>query len=421
MHILTAQTGRHTEVLPKISGAPVWLCGLQTTIFIMLACCFVGLGIFGGPSYQAAATTNISAAAQTSATTSLEAQILTGQELLYHGHFDDALTVAATLKSKFPRDTRPAFLQTLIYRWLTRIEPDSAARQQQFEQSVRATIELAQATLKHDRGNVNAVLVLAASYGYRAEYYQFQRERWNKAYDDAVRMQEYLERAKELETSGNIDVQLGLGLYNYYAYVYRKKIGWWKFLVSLPKGDKKKGIAQITTVREHGTHLRVEAWYFLTEIYKRDDDYGDQAIPEAKALHLAYPEQPYFHIFLAGLYHARQDWHNSLQTAQAVLKQADTSPYYSRYITAQATYLVGESSFYLGQYDDALSAFNAIITAQPSNPPYLLPWAYLRRGTIYSLNDRKADAVAEYQHVLKLDDTLNVHELARGFLKNMQK
>ncbi len=422
MHILIAQAHRRTEILPKIpADTLVRLCGSHIKIFIILACCFIGAGVFGGASYQAAATTKISAAAQTSATASLKAQIIAGQELLYHGRFDDALVLAATLKTNFPQDTRPAFLQTLIYRWLTRIEPDSAARQKQFEQSVRATIELAHDTLRHDPGNVNALLVLAASYGYRAEYYQFQKDRWNKAYDDAVRMQEYLEHAKDAEVSGNIDIQLGFGLYNYYAYVYRKKIGWWKFLVSLPKGDKKKGLAQIATVREQGTHLRVEAWYFLTEIYKRDDDYRDQAIPEAEALHLAYPEQPYFHIFLAGLYHARQDWRNSLQTAQSVLEQAGTSPYYSHYIVYQATYLIGESSFYLGKYDDALTAFNAIITAQPSNPPYLLPWAYLRRGTIYNLSDRKADAVAEYQQVLKLDDALNVHDLARGFLKNMQQ
>ncbi len=361
------------------------------------------------------------AARQASAAASLEAQILAGQELLYHGHFDDALSLAETLKTGFPQDPRPAFLQTLIYRWLARIDPDSETLQRQFEESARNTIALALDILRHDPGNVNAVLVLAASYGYRAEYYQFQKDRWNKAYDDAVRMQGYLERAKKLEQNGNIDVQLGLGLYNYYAYVYRKKIGWWNFVVSLPKGDKEKGIAQIKTVRDQGTYLRVEAWYFLTDIYKRDGDYRDQAIPEAKALHLAYPEHPYFHIFLAGIYHARQDWQNSQQTAQAVLRQAAASPYYSDYIVYQATYLVGESSFYLGKYNDALNAFDAIVAARPANPAYLLPWAYLRRGTIYNLTNRKAEAVEQYQQVLKLEDALNVHELAQGFLKNMHK
>ena len=368
-----------------------------------------------------AVVTLLNAWCGTSAAESLETQILTGQELLYHGRFDEVLSLTETLKADFPDDPRPPFLQALIYRWMARIDPDSERLQQQFEQRIGDTISLAHAIVDHDPDNVNAVLVLAASYGYRAEYYQFQKDRWNKAYDDAVRMQGYLERARQLEQAGNIDVQLGLGLYNYYAYVYRKKIGWWNFVVSLPKGDKEKGIRQINTVREQGTYLRVEAWYFLTEIYKRDDDYREYAIPTAEALHRTYPEHPYFHIFLAGLYHARQDWQNSLKTAQDVLQQAAVSPYYSDYIIYQATYLVGESSYYLGKHSDALDAFDRIIMKHPSNPAYLLPWAYLRRGTIYNLTNRTSEAKEQYQQVLKLDDVLNVHELAREFLKNMEQ
>jgi hypothetical protein len=352
--------------------------------------------------------------------TSIETQILKGQEALYHARFDEALSISSTLITAFPEDPRPYLLQALTYRWLSRIDPDSETFQTQFEQTVKKTIKVATALQNHQPNHVNALLTLAAAYGYRAEYYQFQKNRWSKAYDDGVRMQEYLEKAKDLQLSEDIDIQLGLGLYNYYAYVYRKKIGWWNFLVSLPKGDKAKGIAQINTVREQGIYLRVEAWYFLTEIYKHDDDYRDLAVPTTEALHQAYPEHPYFHIFLAGLYHSRQDWRSSLRTAQAVLEAAQISSYYSDYIIYQAHYLVGESAYYTGQNQEALQHFNVIIAEHPSKPAYLLPWAHLRRGTIYKLSEKNTEAVTEYQQVLKLDNVLNVHELARSFLKSMQ-
>lgn len=390
--------------------APAWERERHSAavLWSILAWCCLAVGGWLGPAPSVVAAP------------SCEAQILEGQELLYHGRFDAALAIFSDLQASFPDDPRPYFLQALTYRWLARIDPESEKRQQQFEKSIGKSIAVSGTLLKHDAEHVHAVLVLAASYGYRAEYYQFQKDRWNKAYDDAVRMRDYLDRAKELEQAGNIDVQLGLGLYNYYAYVYRKKIGWWNFLVSLPKGDKERGIAQIQTVREQGTYLRVEAWYFLTEIFKSDDDYGEYAIPTTKALHEAYPEHPYFHIFLAGLYHARQDWRNSLRTAQAVLESAKHSPYYSDYIIYQATYLVGESSFYLGHYDDALAAFDVIVAKRPAKPAYLLPWSHLRRGTIYSLTEKKARAIEEYQQVFELDDALDVHALARGFLDRLE-
>ena len=81
---------------------------------------------------------------------------------------------------------------------------------------------------------------------------------------------------------------------------------------------------------------------------------------------------------------------------------------------------MGESSFYLGEHEEALRQFDAIITAKPTKPSYLLPWSHLRRGTIYNLSGKKAEAATEYRQVLALDDTLHVHDLARAFLKNQK-
>lgn len=264
------------------------------------------------------------------------------------------------------------------------------------------------------------MLYLAATYGYRAEYYNFLKNRWDKAYDDGVKMRKLLEKAENFSASDTIDVQLGYGLYNYYAYVYREKIGRWRFLFSLPKGDKKKGIELLHTVREKGTYLKVEAWYFLIDIYKKERD-RDKAVSLCEQLHQTYPSHPFFHIVLAGIYHRNNDWQNSLRTAQEILERAENNPYYSDYIIYQAKYLTGESSFFIGKYQEALQQFDEIIASEPPEPPYLLPWSHLRRGNIYDRIGKKNEATAEYQLVLQMENVLKVHDWAKGALKNQQR
>jgi tetratricopeptide (TPR) repeat protein len=349
-------------------------------------------------------------------------QILSAQEALYNGNFEDALQLFTSLTQAYPNDPKGYFFVALTYRWLTRIDPESSYYQKQFEQASETAIRIAKSLLDKDDTHVEAILYLAATYGYRAEYYNFLKNRWDKAYDDGIKMREYLGKAEKFSLSDNIDVQLGYGLYNYYAYVYRKKIGWWRFLLSLPKGDKEKGIELLQTVRKKGVYLKVEAWYFLIDIYKKEEgDSMAKAISLCEQLHRTYPSHPYFHIFLAGLYHKHLDWKNSIRTATEILEQSKTNPYYSSdFIVYQAKYLIGESSFYIGKYQEALRQFDEIIGVNPSHPSYLVPWSHLRRGTIYDLTGKKDEAAVEYQLVLKMENVLHVHNLAEGLLKNQK-
>lgn len=350
----------------------------------------------------------------------IQADILAGQSALYQGRFVEAIQQFTTLTKNFPTDPKGYFFLALTYRWLTRIDPEAEEAQQDFEQAAKQSIAIAQRLVDKDPKNLEALLYLAATYGYRAEYYNFLQNRWDKAYDDGVKMWETLKQAQALDLEGNVDVQLGYGLYYYYADFYRKKIGWWQFLAALPKGDRAKGIALVKMVREQGIYLNVEAWYFLADIYKRDNEFKGQAAPLAASLYQAYPGNPYFHIFLAGIYHATHDWANAIRTAQDILSQAGTAEYYSQYIVYQAKYLIGESEYFLGRYQEALRQFDEIITARPATPAYLLPWSHLRRGAIYDVTGEKEKAAADYHAVLKLDDVLRVHQLAEELLKNQK-
>ncbi|MBD3308764.1 tetratricopeptide repeat protein [candidate division KSB3 bacterium] len=347
-------------------------------------------------------------------------QILAGQEAMYQGQFEQALQQFTALTQAHPDDPRGHFFLALTYRWLTRIDPSSKTYQRHFERTIKQAIRVAEALLEDTTRQAEALLYLAAAYGYRGEYYNFLKHSWSKAYDDGVKMQKYLKKAEKL-SDDLIDMQLGFGLYNYYAYRYRDKIGWWRFLLSLPKGDREKGIRLLETVRQQGVYARVEAWYFLIEIYKDEKESIAKAIALCEDLHQTYPNQPFFHTLLAGIYHKGHKWQQSVSTARDILAQAPANPYYSDYLIYQAHYLIGEGLFFLGQYDQALEKFDAIIASNPQDPEYLLPWSHLRRGTIYNLTGHPDAAKAEYNLVLEMQDVQNVHELAKGLLKNHKK
>lgn len=352
----------------------------------------------------------------------IQQKILAGQEALYSGEFDKASNIFTALIEVYPADPKGYFFLALTYRWLTRVDPTSKTYQRQFEKKIKKAISVAESLHEKDKNSVEALLYLAASYGYRAEYYNFLKQEWSKAYDDGVKMRKYLGKAEKFSQT-TIDVQLGYGLYNYYAYLYREKIGWWRFLLSLPRGDKEKGIKLLETVHQKGIYTRIEAWYFLIIIYKDDADkeLRQKAIALSEALHRKYPNHPYFHILLAGIYHKYHDRENAIRVSRDVIKHAPGNAYYSDSIVYQAKYVIAESRFYMGKYDEALQGFNEIIASQQQHPPYLLPWSHLRRGTIYNLIGEKEKAAAEYNLVLEMEDVLNVHELAKGLLKNYQR
>ena len=349
----------------------------------------------------------------------IHANVTAGLDALYRGDFERAATLFATQIKNYPDDPKAYFFLALTKRWLTRIEPGSALYQKEFEDAMAKSINLCKSRLEQTPNDPEATLYLGASYGYNAEYYNFLKFDWSRAYHNGVKMRDYLEKASDLPNI-SVDAQLGYALYNYYAYRYRDKIGRWRFLLSLPKGDREKGIAMLEALRQTGIYSQVEAWYFLIEIYKEEKNSQEQAIALCRTLHETYPNNPFFHTLLAGTYHKFHDWEQSQLMGREIIANAG-SPNYSDYLVYQAKYLVGESAFFQGNYQEAAPFFDDIIAARPELPTYLVPWAHLRRGAIYRQTGQKEKAIEEFKLVLKMKDVHHVHDFAEAMLKNQPK
>ena len=95
------------------------------------------------------------------------------------------------------------------------------------------------------------------------------RESWLSAADDGREALPLIEHANEVDPK-NIDVQLGFGIYNYYADVLPEKYPVVKpFMIFLPSGDKELGIKQLKNAAKNGKYTKYEAQYFLMTLYYR--------------------------------------------------------------------------------------------------------------------------------------------------------
>ena len=155
-----------------------------------------------------------------------------------------------------------------------------------------------------DTKNVEAAFFLAAAYAFKGRLYS-ERKRWTKAAFAGKNALKYLEISKG-KSELSPELLFGDGLYNYYSkwipeeYPSLKPLLWF-----FAKGNKQVGIKQLEKTAYTAFYTRVEARYFLLQIYAMENE-NEKCFELAKYMHQTYPDNPYFH-----RYYARQSFVNA--------------------------------------------------------------------------------------------------------------
>jgi tetratricopeptide (TPR) repeat protein len=108
----------------------------------------------------------------------------------------------------------------------------------------------------------------------------------------------YFEKCK-----GNADfspeLQFGDGMYDYYAQWIPENYPLLKpILMFFPKGNKVTGIKELEKTANTAFYTRVEARYFLIQIYSMENQY-DKAYEMSKYMAEQYPDNPFFERYYA--------------------------------------------------------------------------------------------------------------------------
>src|SRR5690606_24793535 len=101
------------------------------------------------------------------------------------------------------------------------------------------------------------------------------------------------------EENINPELLFGDGVYNYYSkWIHENYKSLRPLLTFFRKGNKELGIKQLENVANNAFYSRMEARYFLVQIYAMEKQPG-KSLQMSAQMHHMYPDNSFFHRFVA--------------------------------------------------------------------------------------------------------------------------
>jgi tetratricopeptide (TPR) repeat protein len=233
--------------------------------------------------------------------------VTTGIKQIYDIKFPEAEATFKKLTSDYPNKPAGKFFLAMIDWWRILLDPDNESYDDIFYKKLDGVIDQCDQLLDKNPDNVDALFFKGGAIGFRGRLRAF-RESWLKAADDGKKALPIVERAGQLDPK-NVDVQLGYGIYNYYASVLPDKYPMLKPVMwFLPKSDKNKGLIQLGYVSRDGKYAKYEAQYFLMNIYYSYEDKPFEAEKYAHLLTSQFPDNPNFESWMGRIYAKEGRW-----------------------------------------------------------------------------------------------------------------
>ncbi len=310
--------------------------------------------------------------------------------------------------------------------WKIRLDSGNEEYDDIFYQKLEDVIYFCEELLDDDPENVDALFFLGGSIGFRGRL-RIMRESWLKAADDGREALPIVEEAALLDPD-NLDVQLGFGIYNYYAEVIPDEYPIVKpLMIFFPSGDKKLGIKQLKSTAENGLYAKHEARYFLMNLYYQFEKDWESAQHYAEMLTRSFPNNPIFEGWRGRIAVKKSDWAMADSVFKNVLDKAEKklTGYDMPKIRREATYYIGNNYKIKAQLDSALIYFKKCI--QYSNKiPSDEESGFLINSTLYigkikEMNGEYNEAIKYYNDVLEMREFGNSHSLAQSYLDRLDK
>lgn len=226
-------------------------------------------------------------------------QIETTQAInnMYNFNYDAAERDFKWLTVKYPEHPIGYFLIGLNAWW--KILPDS--KNEQYDDAcfyyMDKAIDLADDMLDDDSEDKEAAFFMSAAYAVKGRLHS-ERENWIKAAWASKQAMKYLEKCRGFGDFSP-ELAIGDGLYNYYSkWIPENYPSLKPMLIFFRKGVKNDGIKQLEFVAQNAFYTRMEAKYFLMQIYSMENQH-QKAYYLAQQMHQMYPNNSFFHRYAA--------------------------------------------------------------------------------------------------------------------------
>lgn len=360
------------------------------------------------------------------AQSSFDDRVKEGIKQIYNIKFDDAEKSFRSLMADYPAHPSGRFFLAMIDWWKILLDLENEEHDDIFFQKLEDVIFQCDEILKKDKSNVDALFFKGGAIGFRGRLRAL-RESWLKAADDGREALPIVERAAGLDPE-NVDVQLGFGIYNYYADVIPAEFPLIKpLMIFFPSGDKKKGIEQLKITAKNGKYAKYEAQYFLMTLYYRYESDMIAADKFAGSLLAEFPDNPVFQRWRGRIAVRRGDWQLADTLFQNVLLKAEKKypGYNSASSVREAAYYVAYNARDYGLLDSAKTFFELCynlstqIDKKEESGFQVNSVVYL--AMIEEASGRNESAIELYERVLKMRDYGNSHSIAEVNLRKLKK
>lgn len=241
--------------------------------------------------------------------------------LMYNYKFYDADKEFRWLRLRYPKHPMPYFLMGLAEWWKIVPNTDVEDYDDRCLALMDTTITLAEKLYDESENKLEPSFFLAAAYAFKGRLYS-ERKKWAKATFAGKNALKYFEKCK-----GNADFSpellFGDGMYDYYAQWIPENYPLLKpILMFFPKGNKVNGIKELEKTANTAFYTRVEARYFLVQIYSMENQY-EKAYELSKYMTEQYPDNPFFERYYARSAFVTGRWNEAERTCKDILSKIE--------------------------------------------------------------------------------------------------
>jgi tetratricopeptide (TPR) repeat protein len=345
-----------------------------------------------------------------------------GIKQIYSIDFTGAENTFRKIIADYPEHPSGRFFLAMIDWWKILLDLDVESYDDIFFQKIEDVIYQCDQILKREPQNVDALFFKGGAIGFRGRL-RAVRESWLKAADDGREALPIVQRASRIDPD-NKDVELGFGIYNYYAAVIPDRYPLIKpLMLFFPKGDKAKGISQLRNTAFNGKYANYEARYFLMSLYFQFENDAYAAEEFARLLHEDFPDNPVF-----------ERWRGRIAVRRGEMVFADSIfrnvynkcklnyPGYNEKGEREAVYYLGYNFKDNRQIDSAKFYFHRCeelsLSMDKKEQSGFLVNAVLYLGMLYDESGDRGKAVDYYNRVLNMRDFSGSRKWAESYLKN---
>jgi len=348
-----------------------------------------------------------------------------GINQIYGIEFDKAEKTFDVVTKEYANHPSGKFFKAMTTWWRILLEIDNESLDDKFFNQLEEVIDLCDEILDKNDKNVDAMFFKGGALGFRGQLRAI-RESWFKAALDGKEGLGLVFKSYELNPK-NVDVQLGFGIYHYYADVIPARYPAVKpFMILFPKGDKAKGIKELENVAWNGRYTRIESRNFLLKLNFQFEERMDEARKWGKILLNDFPNNPYFQKYYGLTFIKENNYTEAVKTFRDIYNKAKRGmPGYNKRFEREATYYLGMDFKIREKVDSAAFYFERSEKLsheldKDKESGFLINSVFYL-GMLYDQMGERDKAITYYKETLQLKDRNDSHKYAEQYLKTPYK